>query len=121
MLHASHSQAYQELLTLLHELQNSNALKETTGDINSCQKEFQKLQKFFQEEILSLTSEELDEAIASRWQSLQTEMQREFRLLSTDILFLESSRQPGTREARLKSVGDRLTKLISFCQAIAFL
>lgn len=55
-------------------------------------------------------------AIAPRWQAIQRELIREFRLLATDVIFLASSRQPATKEARLKGIDDRLDKLVNFCQ-----
>jgi hypothetical protein len=118
MLQASHKKAYQELLTLLRNFEKSIFVEDIAAFINIVPKEFQKLQQFFQEQILSLTSEVLDRDISPRWQSWQTEMQREFRLLNTDILFLGSSRQLSTQEVRLKSIRDRFLKLIAYTEAI---
>lgn len=118
MLSKQHSQAYQEFLLLLQKLQNN--FESDTGEIDilSLQKQFPTLQTFFQQQITVLTGQELDPAIATRWQSLQTEMHRELRLLNTDILFLASARQAETRSQRLTAVRDRLQRIIGYCTAI---
>ena len=133
MLSKPHNQAYQEFSTLLQKLQDDFvSMKETSSvqdksdfDLNnteisivSIKEQFQRLQTFFQQQIVPLTSQELDETIAIRWQSLQTEVHREFRLLNTDMLFLASSKQAKTKSQRLQSLCDRLDKIIGYCTAI---
>ena len=113
-----HSQAYQEFLTLLEKLNNDFFSVEEETDVKSLPKQFQTVKAFFQQQIVGLTAPKLDEAIATRWQSLQTELYREFRLLDTDILFLISSRQTETRSQRLKSVRDRLERIVGYSTAI---
>lgn len=117
MLPTSHNRAYQEFLTLLQQLQRACLLSTEVG-VTSLQQEFQVVRQYFERQIVPLTSEELDESIAPRWQSLQTELKRELRLLTTDMMFLGSSRQPETKEARLRSIGDRLGKISGYCQAM---
>lgn len=116
MLPESHRQAYQEFLRTLLDLQNLSTASNT--DAASIQQNFQNVQQIFQKQVAILTSDEVDPAIASRWQSIQTEIYRAIRLLDTDILFLRSSRQAATTEARLKTVSDRTQKLIGYCQAL---
>ena len=118
MLSMSHSQAYQKFLTLLEKLHDYMVQVNDDIDIKSIQKQFQTIKTFFQQEIASSTPQQLDEAIATRWQALQTELYREFRLLDTDILFLASSRQAKTKAQRLQSVGDRLERIKGYCSAI---
>jgi hypothetical protein len=117
MLPTSHNQAYQEFLTLLQQFQRACSFS-TEVNLASLQQEFQALRQYFEQCIVPLTSEELDESIAPRWRSLQTELKRELRLLTTDMMFLGSSRQPETRDARLRSIGDRLEKISGYCQAM---
>lgn len=137
MLSTSHSRAYQDFLTLLKKFQTiftksesaasfyphsrgSGGVSLTNDDTNIktslVQEKCRNLQAYFEQQIIPLDSEELDMAIAARWQSVQTEIKREFKLLTTDVLFLASCRQPATRARRLKSISDRLAKLISYCQ-----
>lgn len=115
----SHYRAYQEFLALLLKFKNNCDSADAASNATALQQEFNSsLQQWFQNNIISFNAGELNEAIAARWQSLQTEIKREFRLLSTDIIFLASARQIVTKESRLKSVRDRTASLISYAQAI---
>ena len=116
MLPKSHNQACQEFLTALLRLREH--LSASSLDAGSLQEKLRQLQQFFQERIISLPDDGLEGSAASRWQSIQTEMHRTLRLLGTDILFLRSSRQATTTEQRLGTIGDRLSQLIGYCQAI---
>lgn len=116
MLSVSHKKAYQEFIVLLTEFKESFKEEALKLDGTRIEPSFQQLQQRFEREIVSLSEEDLAEAIAPRWQSLQRELIREFRLLATEVIFLASSRQTVTKEARLKGIGDRLDKLIDFCQ-----
>ena len=118
MLLIIHRKAYQDFLNLLYELEKqsqSSALATITADNQVI---WLDLKQVFQKSIIPLTDEDLAPEVASRWRSLQSEIQREFRLLNTDWLFLISSRQPATQEARKKTFITRLSKLIKYCQEI---
>ena len=110
MLSIIHKKAYQEFLNLLQEflyqLKSSNE--------NIIQKSWHDLQQFCYQKIFTLTGDDLDESIIQQWRSLQTEIQREFRLLNTDMSFFAASRQTKTKEIRLKSIRDRVTRLAQF-------
>ena len=114
----SHSQAYQEFLFLLEKLNNEFLIGDEDIDLPSLKAEFQTVKVFFQRHIASLTIHDLDEAIAMQWQSLQTELYRELRLLETDILFFASSRTAETKLQRLRSLRDRVERMIKYCEAI---
>lgn len=116
MLSASHNRAYQEFLTLLTEFKKFLGEAAEKVDNHQLQRRFQPLQKWFAQNIASLNEQDLDPAIAPRWQSVQREMMREFKLLTTDILFLASARQNTTRTKRRLSISDRLTKLLGYTQ-----
>ena len=131
MLSLLHKKAYQEFITLLYDWQKifvSHDSKASEANLTisnydvdqvvEIKQKFADLQQFFQQEIMILTEAELDSKVTGLWRSLHTEIQREFRLLSTDILFLASSRQASTRETRLKLINERITKLIAYCQKI---
>ena len=105
-----HKKAYQEFLNLLKEFQDQLKVSDKT----IFQKSWHDLQQFCQQKIFILTSDDLDESIIQQWRSLQTEIQREFRLLNTDMLFLAASRHTKTKEIRLKSIRDRVTRLTQF-------
>ncbi len=116
MLSRSHSQACQNLLQDLRCLQEQATM--THGDISSLQQAFEQVQQTFAQDVMGLSSEGLDPAIASRWQSLQTEMHRTLRLLATDLLFLRSCRQATTRQQRLGLICDRIQQMIDYCQVM---
>ncbi|MGV2830511.1 heterocyst frequency control protein PatD [Myxosarcina sp. GI1(2024)] len=116
MSSASHQKAYQEFQVLLTEFKENFKNHEPKFPRVSITKRFQQLQQWFERNIVSLSEENLARAIAPRWQAIQRELIREFRLLATDVIFLASSRQPATKEARLKGIDDRLDKLVNFCQ-----
>ena len=118
MLPASHDRAYQELLTLLSEFQSWFNERSPEKDPAQLKQQFQDFASWFDRNIAQLDSEAVDRAIASRWQSVQTEIRREFKLLSTDILFFSSARQNSTQTKRRKSIGDRLAKLIGYCKIL---
>lgn len=72
----------------------------------------------FQQQILGLDLAELDEAIALRIQSIQTEISKQLRLLAMDTMFLKTARQPETNQQRRQQMGDRLDLLERYCEAI---
>ena len=114
-----HKKAYQEFMTLLNQWQESCVVAESNGELRAeITREFPKLQQCFEQQITTLTDDELDLKLVSLWRSIHTEVQREFRLLSIDTLFLSSARQITTKKKRLKTIGDRNSKLIAYCQKI---
>ena len=116
MLPASLDRAYQDFITLLTKFTQSVVKSEAEIDQSSLKQEFQELSVWFKKNIEQLNNQDLAPEIAPRWQAVQTEILREFKLLSTDILFLASSRQQSTQVKRLKSINGRLTKLVDYCQ-----
>ncbi|NES83017.1 MAG: heterocyst frequency control protein PatD [Moorea sp. SIO2B7] len=116
MLPKLHSQAYQEFLSELLKLQNQASA--VNLDFVSLDDSFQILQKIFQGKIISLTDDQLEPTISSKWKSIQTEIYRAFRLLQTDMMFLRSSRQAATMKKRLVSLDARLETLIGYCRLL---
>ena len=116
MLPLSHDRIYRELLNALVKLQNLSTTQDF--DLSSLQKQYGLVKDVFQSRAMTLTAEGLDAAIASRWQSIQTEIYRALRLLQNDIIFLGSARQPATRQTRLKTLCDRIEQLIGYCQVL---
>jgi hypothetical protein len=116
MLAASHNRAYQGFLTLLTTFRQNLSAQEQKNNQSFVTKKFQSVSAWFEQNLVPLRAQDLEPAIASRWQAVQTEILREFKLLSTDILFLATARQQTTQLTRLQSIDGRLTKLISYCQ-----
>ncbi len=92
---------------------NSNKIEE-----NLAKKHFEEAKNYFCFKILPLHLEDNDFHQMQQWQSWQTELHRTLRLLETDLLFWQSSRQPTTRQSRLQIICDRLDTLIRYCQEI---
>lgn len=116
MLPPSHNRAYQELLTLLTKFDGTLNSEKQKIDQLQVKLEFQNLSEWFKQNMLDLNQADLEIAIATRWQSLQTEIKREFKLLSTGILFLASARQNVTQTNRITKVREHIAKLINYCQ-----
>jgi hypothetical protein len=116
MLSKLQLQAYQDLEKALLELQK--LLYASNPERTSLQKNFQIVQQIFQQQVMILTDDELDPAIAQRWQSIQIEIHRSLRLLEMDMMFLHSSKQAATVEARLNTLRDRIQKIIGYCQVM---
>ena len=116
MLPRQHRNAYQNLLAALITLREQAASSHPDPVVlgENCQR----VQRIFDQEILTLTSDELAPPIVPRFHSLQTEIHRFLRLLATDLLFLQSSRQVTTCQRRLEELGKRLEAGIAYCQAM---
>ncbi len=119
MLSSSHNRAYQDFSTLLTKFQSFLNAENEQASLERVKQEWEQLRLCFEQQIAGIDVKEIPEAIASRWQSVQTEIKREFKLLSTDVLFLASARQITTQNKRVKSISDRLTKLVGYCRIIS--
>ncbi|MBD1936697.1 heterocyst frequency control protein PatD [Microcoleus sp. FACHB-68] len=117
MLPEIHRQHYQRLYELLERLRQI-ALPETIPDRATLSKALPEVWQFFQEKILSLPADELDRQTASRVQSYQIEMHKQLKLLDTDVMFLQASRQPATIQQRQAQLGDRIKTLMGYCEAV---
>lgn len=111
MLPLSYQQTYQTFFNLLKQLEE---MLNAEADYEELKAGFSQLQQQFQQEIMALTGEDLTGEIFSQWQSSQTEIHRTMRLLQTDMMFLQTSRNPETSQQRLATVRDRVEKLIQF-------
>ncbi|GAB4468801.1 MAG: hypothetical protein OHK0037_26610 [Elainellaceae cyanobacterium] len=101
--------------------QVSEVEKTPTGvaDLRSCFGSFfHPLQEQFQQQILTLDLSGLDGAIASQIAALHTEMTKQLRLLSMDMMFLQTARQPETVQQRTAQMGDRLRLVMRYCEAV---
>lgn len=76
------------------------------------------LQAFFQTHIRTLNLDELDPALAHQVQSFNVEIDKQLRLLSMDVMFLQAARQATTTEQRLNQMRDRLTLLLRYCNGL---
>lgn len=118
MLSIIHRKAYQDFLHLLFELENNYQNTAQTTKNAQIETTWTTLKQLFQQSIISLTDDDLEADVASRWISLHTEIQREFRLLNSDRYLMLAARQLATKEARAKIILERIGKLINYCQIL---
>ncbi|MEA5535699.1 heterocyst frequency control protein PatD [Crocosphaera sp. XPORK-15E] len=116
MLPKFYQQSYSHLGEVLLILQKQVRAKDL--DLDALRISFDQVQQVFEQEIMALTLEDLDSSAIALQQSAKTEIHRMLRLLGTDLLFLQSSRQAGTTQQRLQKISDRLEQLISYCQGL---
>lgn len=116
MLPLSHRRAYQDLMKFLQKLNERVDEDKIKG--TEFQQALRKVQQVFQEQILPLTSQEINPSVVSRWQSIQTEIHRAVKLLQVDGMLLQASRQSDTSAKRQAAMGDRIDQLIGYCQVL---
>ncbi len=116
MLLKFYHQSYEELLVKLLELQKLVMAEDT--DMIAIKTIYGQIQTLFQEQILSVSLEELDVTVIPLLRSAQTEIYKNLRLLGTELLFLTSSRQRKTRDRRLENVEGKVKELVGYCRGI---
>lgn len=116
MLSALYRQRYGELKQVLDQVSRIAAQSDCDG--SALKSSVAQLQKFFQNQILSLQADELSPETEQRVQSYLVEINKQLRLLEMDVMFLQAARQPATREQRQRQMGDRLMTLIRYCEAV---
>lgn len=116
----AHQTCYQTFQQALQRARSqiANSSADSPVDLPTLKSTLAQLQSFFQTEILSLNSDDLEPAIAHSVQSYQVEMHKQLRLLITDLSFLQAARQADTIQQRRQQVGDRLETLIRYCGAV---
>lgn len=113
LLHFQHYQAFQQALEQL-----GKTLSISPGEESMLLERYRNLQQLFQSQIATLSADDVAPEYTPRWQSLQTEIYKQMRLLETDMMLLQASRSSATSERRVLSVRDRLNTLIQYCQAL---
>ena len=103
-------QNYQAFATLLQQLGDYT----TTAEVNApeLRRMVASLQQMFRQQIVP------DSESDSRVQSYQKEISKQLRLLELDVTFFQGAKQVTTTQARLQTIGDRLSTLIQYCEAI---
>lgn len=101
---------YHTFVVLLEQLRSQAATHQT--DAQQLRQHLLSLQQFFQQQILPLAEEKIREL------SYRTEMSKQLRPLEIDVMFFQGARQAATAVDRLKTISDRLTIIIEYCQAI---
>jgi len=114
MLPPAYQQHYQELRQTLKQLSVSVAEAEQASAGST--PDLLRIQHFQRQ--LVLNSQELLPEQASRMRSYQTEINKQLRLLGTDLTFLKAAQQANTQQQRRRQVSDRLQVLIGYCNAL---
>jgi hypothetical protein len=109
---------YQQFESLLRQMQEELDRREMA----ELRKSLQSGQVLFQAHLHDEQEEESETAIPGidpgKSQSITTEMNKNLRLLNTDVMFLQAARQGQTVEQRISQVGDRLNCLLQYCQFV---
>lgn len=101
--------------SMLAQVSGAGAAPAAVADLRSL---FHRLQAQFQQQVMAVDLGGLEGAIAAQIAALHTEMAKQLRLLSMDILFLQTARQPETVQQRTEQMGDRLRLLMRYCDAV---
>lgn len=117
MLPEAHRQIYQEFLRSLEQLLVTAT--QAKPDPAALIALFQEIQQFFQQQILGLSWEnDPDPSAEQRVQSYQIEMNKQLKLMGTDVMFLRAARQSSTAQQRQMQISDRLNLLIGYCNVL---
>jgi hypothetical protein len=101
---------WQQLFTLLSNL--------PTDSIPDSKVSLSHAIELFETEILTQDLDLLEDPIAGKMRSYLTESHRLLRLLSIDLMFIATARNPITIEQRLQAYQAKLDLLLQYCQAV---
>jgi predicted metalloenzyme YecM len=116
MLPPSDRPPYQEFKQVLEQLQVK--VSQSSVDQSALKTALAQLQQLFQNQILSSGASSSDQPDNQRVQSYQVEINKQLRLLSMDLSFLQAARQAATVQQRQDQIRDRLTLLTTYCNAL---
>ncbi len=115
MLPEIHRQQYRDFQQILEQL---HSLSQPSCDKALLKAKVASAQQFFQDHVRSLDLDELDAVIEQRSRSFHVEINKQLRLLTTDVMFLQAAKQAVTSQQRLEQVSDRINTLIRYCEAL---
>jgi hypothetical protein len=115
MILESCAESYRAFRRSLEQFQS--VYRQTDGRGSLIQSKFQALQQQFQA-ILALNLDSLNSALVANLQAYYTEINKQLRLLSMDVIFLQASRQGGTMQQRQQQMDERIRLLLKYCQAL---
>ncbi|MBE9203598.1 heterocyst frequency control protein PatD [Synechocystis salina LEGE 06099] len=81
-------------------------------------KQINELGNFLREHFLSVTADEFPTQGPQPWSSIQTELQRTLRLLSTELIFWRSARSPERRQHYQQRLLGHYQQLMDFSGAM---
>ncbi|MBE9117829.1 heterocyst frequency control protein PatD [Lusitaniella coriacea LEGE 07157] len=116
MLPLLHCQRYENFVKALGQLKEH--LITLSPESAMVREYFYRLQQVYQEQIATLDGEGIEPERVPRWQSVQTEIKRAFRLLQTEIMFLQASRQTATQQQRQETCLEEIERLQGYCHVL---
>jgi hypothetical protein len=116
MLQPTHRKCYREFQQALEQL--CKTATSTDLEVTELRDHFHDVQQLFKSQIIPLNADDIAPDFVSRWQSLQTEIYKQMRLLDTDMMLLQASRSSATSRSRKEGVRDRINTLIQYCEAL---
>ena len=109
---ASLQQSFVVLRQGLHQLRA--IAQQSPLDLPALQQALQNVQHAFQQGLEQAETLE-PEAQLAPLTAIYTEMNRLMRLLKVDVMGVQTARQADTTQQRLGQLGDRITRLLEFC------
>lgn len=97
---------------------NSSQSLQGRPSIDALREAVAQITQQFQQQMVTVNVAAMDEAIALRVQSIQTEISKQLHLLAMDTLFLKTARQPETTRQRHQQMAGRIDLLLRYCEAI---
>lgn len=104
-----------EFLTLLERFMDSIVEPQPNGE--KVKQQFQFIENCFTNEILPIPEPEISPKLMSIWQGLLTEMNRNLRLVKTDLAFFEAALKAGKtpKHKRMQYHLDQMMAICSLC------
>lgn len=119
---SSYQRAYQKLEQLFQQLQVKTTDETvTSADLKSELIEIQRIQQQIMAFQLEPSDQDTEQGVANfqaQFQPIQTEVTKQLRLLETDLLFLQTARQPAKAQQHKQQIAERLALLQRYCAAI---
>lgn len=88
------------------------------GDQTQLSEQLGQLQSQFQAQVQTLSWEDWPGKKRSLLRSIQVEMHKQMRLITTDLMFFRAAKQAHTLAQKQRDIRDRLTNLQGYCDAI---
>ncbi|MBD3880291.1 heterocyst frequency control protein PatD [Phormidium tenue FACHB-886] len=114
MSSAPYQQAYNAFWRSLQSLQQSVE----PADRAALQSAFRAAQQIFQQQIIPLDTDPIESHDSPKLHSIQVEINKQMRLLATDLLFLQAARLSATASQRQQQISDRVEMLLRYCEAV---
>lgn len=107
------SEVVQSLMNQVNQL--NEQCQKANPDGKALQQDFLRIQQTFQTQVLPLADHNTS---PDTIQPILTEMNRTFRLLGTDVAFMQAAKKSITVQQRQRQMAEKLQRLSSFCQAL---